>query len=69
MWNSFVFPFFRVDIDIGQESTLSLIISALYLLSIFHILKKKSKKSYSGYFYLISVFCKQWSFYFTREKL
>jgi len=43
LWNNFVFPFFNIDIDIGQGSVLSLIISALYLLPIFHIFEKRAK--------------------------
>ena len=42
LWNNFVFPFFNVDIDVGQGSTLCLILSALYISSVFHIFKKKS---------------------------
>jgi len=40
---SFTFPFFRVNIGVGQESALSPILSALYIVSIFHILGKKAK--------------------------
>jgi len=43
LWNSFTSPFFCVDVDVGQGSMLSLILSALYLSLIFHILKKEQK--------------------------
>jgi len=35
LWNSFVSPFFNVNIGIGQGSTLSLILSAFYISLIF----------------------------------
>jgi len=35
MWNSFCSPLFSIDIGVGQESTLSSIISALYISPIF----------------------------------
>ena len=37
LWNNFSSPFFNVDIGVGQGSALSPILSALYLLPIFHI--------------------------------
>ena len=40
MWNSYFLPSFRTDIDIGQGSILSPILSALYIVSIFYIFKK-----------------------------
>ena len=40
MWNSYFLPSFRTDIDIGQEFILSSILSALYIVLIFHIFKK-----------------------------
>ena len=43
MWNNFVFPFFRTDISIGQESALSPIFSTLYILPIFQIFEKRAK--------------------------
>ena len=36
-------PFFNIDIDIKQEFVLSLILSTLYLFSIFHIFQKQTK--------------------------
>ena len=42
--NNFVFSLFNVNIGIGQNSTLFPILSALYILLIFHIFKKRSKK-------------------------
>jgi len=35
LWNSFTFPFFNVDVSIGQGSTLSPILFILYLFLIF----------------------------------
>jgi len=40
LWNNFSFHLFNVDIGIKQDSTLSLILLALYLSPIFHILEK-----------------------------
>jgi len=45
--------FLRVDIGIEQESVLLLILSAFYIVSIFHILKKRSKNLFI--FILISI--------------
>ena len=42
-WNSFTSPFFNVNISIGQGSTLSPILSALYLAPIIKTFKKKIK--------------------------
>jgi len=43
LWNSFILPFFNIDIDIEQGSTLFLILSTLYIFSIFHIFEKRAK--------------------------
>jgi len=43
MWNNFSSSFFKVDTGIGQESTLSPILSALYLLLFFYIFEKHAK--------------------------
>ena len=43
VWNHFTSSLFRADISIGQEFTLSSILSALYIASIFHILEKRIK--------------------------
>ena len=43
LWNSFSSPFFNVDIGVGQEPALFLILSALYLSPIFHIFEKQLK--------------------------
>ena len=43
MWNQFVFPFSKADISVEQGSTLSPILSTLYIAHIFHIFKIKSK--------------------------
>ena len=42
-WNNFSSPFFDVNIGVGQDSALLPISSALYLSSVFHILKKTLK--------------------------
>jgi len=47
MLNDFVSPFFRADVGMKQEFTLSPILSTLYIVSIFHIFEKKSKKPIS----------------------
>ena len=47
MLNDFVFPFFRADVGIKQEFTLSPILSTLYIASIFHLFEKKIKKPIS----------------------
>jgi len=36
LWNDFISLFFNVNIEVGQESALSPILSALYLSSVFH---------------------------------
>jgi len=43
LWNGFLSPFYNIDVSVGQGSTPSLILSALYLSPIFHILKKQLK--------------------------
>jgi len=43
-WNSLSFPFFNVEIGVGQRSALSPILSALYFFPIFHIFEKQLKK-------------------------
>ena len=43
LWNIFTFPFFCIDIGIGQGSVLSPILSILYLSLIFHIFEKRAK--------------------------
>jgi len=42
-WNNFISQFFNVDVSVGQGSALSPILSALYILPIFHIFKKHLK--------------------------
>jgi len=42
-WNSFTFPLFNVNVSIGQGSTLSPILSALYLAPIIKTFKKRIK--------------------------
>jgi len=41
-WNNFTSPYFGVDVVIGQGSALSPILSALYLLPIFHNFEKRT---------------------------
>ena len=43
LWNNFFSPIFDVNIGVGQESTLSPILSALYLSSFLYILEKHLK--------------------------
>ena len=43
VWNYFTSPFFRANVSIGQKSALSLILSAFYIASIFHIFEKRAK--------------------------
>ena len=43
LWNGFLSPFYNIDVSVGQGSTPSLILSALYLSPIFHILEKQLK--------------------------
>jgi len=40
MWNSYILPSFRANVNIGQGFTLSPILSALYIAPIFDIFKK-----------------------------
>ena len=42
IWNNFTSSFFRVDVDVGQEFTLSHILSILYIAPIFHIFEKRT---------------------------
>jgi len=44
LWNNFISLFFNIDIDIGQGSTLSPILSALYISPVFHIFEKRVEK-------------------------
>ena len=43
LWNNFSSPLHNIDIGVGQGSTLSPILSALYLSPIFYILEKQLK--------------------------
>jgi len=36
-------PFFSVDVGVGQKSALSLVLSAIFITSIFHIFEKRIK--------------------------
>ena len=42
LWNSFIFPFFCIDIEVEQDSLLSPILTVLYLSSVFYIFKKRT---------------------------
>jgi len=42
-WNNFSSPFFNINVGVGQGSALLPILSALYLIPVFHILEKKLK--------------------------
>jgi len=41
IWNQFISSFFKGNVDVGQRSILSLILSALCIALIFHIFKKR----------------------------
>jgi len=43
IWNNFISSFFRADIGVGQGSSLSPILSALYIAPIFYISEKRTK--------------------------
>jgi len=43
VWNQFVSSFFIADVGVKQDSALSPILSALYIMPILHIFEKKSK--------------------------
>jgi len=43
VWNNFTFSSFKTDVDISQSSILSLILSVLYIASIFHMFEKITK--------------------------
>jgi len=48
VWNSLVSPFFKADIGVEQSFALSLILSVLYITSIFHIFEKRTKSFLSS---------------------
>jgi len=41
VWNHFTSPVFNIDVGVGQDFALSLILSALYVASLFHIFQKR----------------------------
>jgi len=43
IWNNFTLSSFRANVDVDQGSTLSPILSALYIASIFHIFEKRTQ--------------------------
>jgi len=43
LWNDFISLFFNVNIEVGQESALSPILSALYLSPVFHSFENRLK--------------------------
>ena len=69
VWNYFTSPFFRADIDVGQRSTLSSILSAFYIASIFYILEKRTKNlSISILIFFLLLFLTM-VFVFLRKKI
>ena len=48
MWNNLIISFFRIDIDIRQESAFFLNLSTLYIVPIFHIFKKRPKNLFQN---------------------
>jgi len=48
VWNQFVSSFFIADVGAKQDSALSPILSALYIVPILHIFEKKSKNILSS---------------------
>jgi len=69
VWNYFTSPFFRADIDVGQRSTLSFILSAFYIASIFYILEKRTKNlSISILIFFLLLFLTM-VFVFLRKKI
>ena len=69
VWNYFTSPFFRADIDVGQRSTLSSILSAFYIASIFYILGKRTKNlSISILIFFLLLFLTM-VFVFLRKKI
>ena len=67
MWNNVVSSFFRADVSIGQESTLSSILSALYIAFIFHIFKTRSKNHFKNLTVLFLSFIND-SLFISQEK-
>ena len=43
VWNYFMSSFFRANVGVGQRSALSSILSAFYIVTIFHIFEKRAK--------------------------
>jgi len=43
VWKNFISPSFRTDVGVGQDSALSFILSALYIVLIFHIFEKRTQ--------------------------
>jgi len=68
MWNYFTSPSFKANVGVRQGFTLSLILLALYIVSLFHIFEKKNLKSFNFYPGFYSFFC-QWYFCFLGEEL
>jgi len=52
MWNNFISPFFRTDVDVEQGSALSPILSALYIAPVFYIFEKRLKNLFQNSFTL-----------------
>ena len=62
LWNNFLSSSFDVDIGVEQSSTLSPILSTLYLSSIFLYFWKKAKKSN-----LFNFLCRWWTIHFSEQ--
>jgi len=48
MWNSYILPLFRANVNIDHGSTLSPILFALYIVPIFDIFKKRTQNLLSS---------------------
>jgi len=68
MWNNFVSPFFRADLEVGQGFALSSILSALYITLIFYIFEKRSINLISNILVLFHSFVDD-GFFISQEKL
>jgi len=43
VWKNFISPSFRTNVGVDQDSALSFILSALYIVLIFHIFEKRTQ--------------------------
>jgi len=67
VWNSFVSTFFTVNVGIEQGSSLFLILSTIYIASIFHIFEKITKSLYI-LFQLLLFYLQIINFSFLKKK-